>query len=86
MCARRRGFQPTKHQPRQGTCADLTSLVIWLPQVLALANTGDLIFYGEPGHWNEVAMLLRYSGKDNKPDELILFELRGVNYAGDRLK
>ena len=31
-------------------------------------------------------MLLRYSGKDNKPDELILFEIRGVHYAGDRLK
>jgi len=66
--------------------ADFSLLSISLDKVLALANTGDLIFYGEPGHWNEVAMLLRYSGKDNKPDELILFEIRGVHYAGDRLK
>jgi len=65
---------------------DFSLLSISLDKVLALANTGDLIFYGEPGHWNEVAMLLRYKGKDDKPDELILFELRGVNYAGDRLK
>jgi len=58
-----------------------------LDKVLAHANTGDLIFFGESSHWNEVGMLIRYKNtEDSSSDDVILFEVRGVNYAEKRLR